>query len=110
VNGHVEIWLWDDANQVWEKAPAAVVTKRMTATGQVIAGAHKLYWLHMNPSAGSSVLELTNAIAGGGAVIYDDFHTDREGHLHSFNPPIPFTTGIYLETFTNMTSTTFGYV
>lgn len=106
----VFLWLWDATNSVWVKAPAVIVPKRMIATGQVIAGAHKLYWLHMNPSAGSSILELTDAIAGGGTVIYDDFHTDREGHLHPFNPPIPFSTGIYLETLTNYTSLVFGYV
>jgi len=103
-------WLWDDANSVWVKAPAAVVTKRMDAVGQVVPGAHKLYWLHMNPSAGSSILELTDDTAGAGTVMYDDFHTDREGHLHQFNPPIPFSDGIYLETFTNLTSVIFGYV
>ena len=104
------IWLWDAANEVWVKAPAVVVSKRMTATGQVISGAHKLYWIEINPSAGSSVFELTDATAGGGTVLYDCFHTARESHVHEFHPPMPFSTGIYLETFTNMTSVIFGYI
>ncbi len=108
--GQVDLYLWDDASGNWVKAPAVVVPKRMVAVGQVIAGAHKLYWLHMNPSAGNSILELTDAIAALGAVLFDDFHTDKEGHIHTFDPPIPFSTGIYLETFTNMTSVLFGYI
>jgi len=104
------IWLWNHITNEWEKAPAVVTTIRLVAAGQVAAGAHKLYWLHMNPSAGNSILELTDAIAALGAVIYDDFHTAKEGHIHTLNPPMPFSTGIYLETFTNMTSVLFGYV
>jgi len=104
------LWLWNHITEEWEKAPACVTPKRMAGTGQVIAGAHKLYWIHMNPSAGSSILELTDAIAALAATLYDDFHTGKEGHLHPFNPPLPFSTGIYLETFTNMTSVLFGYI
>lgn len=103
-------WVFDKANNVWLPAPAVVVPKRMAAAGQVIAGAHWLYWIHMNPSAGNSILVLTDAIAALAATLFDDFHTDKEGHLHPFNPPLPFSTGIYLETFTNMTSVLFGYV
>jgi len=104
------IWLWDHVNEEWVEAPACVTPKRMVGTGQVIAGAHKLYWVHMNPSAGASVLVVTDAIIALAATLYDDFHTDKEGHIHQFNPPIQFSTGIYLETFTNMTSVLFGYV
>ncbi len=104
------IWEWDNANNKWVERPAVVVTKRMTATGLVISGAHKLYWINVNPSAGSSLLELTDDTAGSGTVVYDCFHTDKEAHVHSFSPPMPFSTGIYLETFTNMTSVIFGYI
>ncbi len=104
------LWLWDDANEVWVKAPAVAAVKRIVAVGQVAAGAHYLYWIHMNPSAGNSILVLTDAIAALAAALYDDFHTDKEGHIHQFNPPIPFSAGIYLETFTNLTSVLFGYV
>lgn len=110
MNGHVELWLWDDANRVWVKAPAVVVTKRMVGTGQVIAGAHKLYWMLLNPSAGLSLFELTDDTDGSTAVVLDHFDTSREGHDLPFSPPMPFTTGIYLKTLTNITSITFGYV
>ena len=69
--GQQNIWEWDNANSKWVEKPAVVVTKRMTAAGQVISGAHKLYWIEINPSTGNSVFELTDAIAGGGTVLYD---------------------------------------
>lgn len=87
-----------------------VATKRMVAVGQVIAGAHKLYWIKCNPAAGNSAWQLTDAIAALGVVVLDGFHTNRESHMVPISPPMPFTTGIYLETFTNMTSMTFGYI
>lgn len=104
------LYLWDYTNRVWVKAPAAVVTKRLAATGEVEAGAHKLYWMVLNPGVANSLIELTDAIAGGGAVVLDHFDTTRDGHVMSLWPPMPFTTGIWLETFTNMTSVIFGYV
>lgn len=110
MNGHVELWLWDYTNNSWVKAPAAIIPKRMTATGQVIAGAHKLYWVSMNPSAANSVLELTDAIGGGSAVVFDMYHATRD-HMHMLlNPPMPFATGIWIETLTSFTSVMFGYV
>lgn len=104
------IWLWDNANSAWVKSPAAVVPKRMTGTGLVVAGAHKLFWVSMNPSAANSVLELTDAIAAAAAVVFDMYHATRD-HMHMvLSPPMPFTTGIYIETFTSFTSVMFGYV
>ena len=104
------LFLWNNTLEVWEKAPVVVVTKRMTGTGQVVTGARKLYWINTTPSAGNSLVELTNDTAISGTVIYDCFHTDKETHVHSLIPPMPFSAGIYLETFTNMTSVVFGYV
>ncbi len=93
------------------RADVGLLDVRKTAIGQVGAtGARKLYWLVINPSAGSSVLELTDATAGGAGVKYDCFHTNREAHTHPFDPPLEFSNGIYLETFTNITSVIFGYL
>jgi len=108
--GHATLWEWDAANKIWVEKPAVVAVKRMTAVGQVIAGAHKLYWVDCNPSAGLSAWELTDDLVGGLAIVLDEFHTSRESHMINLNPPMPFTTGIYLKTFTNMNSITFGYV
>jgi len=103
-------WVFDTANDVWLPAPAAVKTERKIATGQVVTGAHKLYWLKCNPSAGNSVWELTDDTDGSTAVVLDCFHTSREGHVSSYSPPMQFNNGIYLKTFTNMTSMVFAYV
>jgi len=103
-------WLWNHISFLWEKAPACVTTKRLTGTGQVAAGAHKLYWIKCNPGAGNSVWELSDDTTGLTATVLDEFHTSREGHTDNFFPPMPFATGIYLKTVTNMTSMVFGYV
>jgi len=105
----VQIWIWDDTLGEWVKQQATSTPVRMDAVGLVIAGQHNLCWLSCNPSAGNSVWELTDAIVGGAAVVLDCFSTARESKMGNFNPPIHFATGIYLETFTNMTSITFGY-
>lgn len=110
MSGHVELWLWDYTNHVWIKAPAVVVTKRMAGTGQVIAGVHKLFWVSMNPSAANSILVLTDDTDGSTATVFDMYHATRD-HMHMvLNPPMPFTTGIYIKTFTSFTSVMFGYV
>ncbi len=93
------------------RAAVGLLTVRMTGTGQVgAAGARKLYWMAVNPSAGNSTIELADAAAGGGAVVFDHYHTDRESHMDTLDPPMEFSNGIYLETFTAMTSVIFGYL
>lgn len=104
------IWLWNHITHLWERSPAVVNTLRVLAAGQVVAGAHKLYWISCNPGAGNSLWELTDAIAALGAVVLDCFSTARESKHGVFSPPMDFTTGIYLETFTNIDAMTFGYI
>ncbi len=82
---------------------------RLTAVGQIKGSAGNLYWMLLNPGAGNSVVELTDSLAAGAAIKVDHFDTTRDGHMVTFDPPLEFATGIYLETFTNMTSVTFGY-
>ena len=106
----VALWLWNSITDEWEKAPAVVTTTRLVAEDTGIAGAHKLYWIKCNPGVANSVWALTDAIAAGGVIIIDSFHAGREGHTVNLSPPMNFLTGIWLETFTNMTSMTFGYV
>lgn len=106
----VGMWEWDSINKKWVKYPLTITTKYMVAAGQVRAGAHKLYWIQCNPAAGNSVWELSDDITGLTATVLDGFHTSRESHMVQISPPMPFATGIYLKTFTNMTSLAFGYV
>ena len=109
-NGHVELWLWDDTLQRWVKYPASSRYQRMTAVGQVVAGQHYLCWMTCRPSGGNSVWEVTDATAAGGGIVVECFSLAQESKMANFRPPIHFTTGIYLETFTAMTSITFGYI
>jgi len=103
-------WLWDPIHELWKPAPYCVVSKRLDAPGLVISGPHELYWMHPNPSAGATVVELTDAIVALGAVVFDHVDSTKDGHMMPFNPPMHFDNGIFLETFTNLTSVTFGYV
>jgi len=107
---HIEQWRWNHIDRVWNKLPAVVTPKRITAIGQVIAGAHNLCWVSMNPSAANSEIALTDDLDGLGATVFDMFHATRD-HMHMvLTPPMPFTTGIYVKTLTNFTSLIFGYV
>ena len=93
------------------RAEVGLLTVRKTAAGQVGAtGARKLYWITMNPSVAASVMELTDDTAALGTVEYDHYHANREAHHVTLDPPMEFSNGIYLETFTNMTSIIFGYL
>jgi len=106
----VIVWKWNHLNNTYEREPAVITYDRRVGTGLVVGGVHKLYWISCNPGAGNSLWELTDAIVALGAVVLDHFHTGREGHVMNYYPPMQFNNGIYLETFTNMTSVVFGYV
>lgn len=104
------IHYWDMIAQEWRKAPAVVRSKRVTATGQVVAWSVKLYWASMNPSAANAAAELTDDLTGLAAVVFDMFHASRD-HMHMvLSPPMLFADGLWLKTLTNMTSVIFGYV
>lgn len=93
------------------RAEVGLLDVRLIAVGQVgAAGARKLYWLTTSPSGANANIELADAAAGGGAVKWDWFCTDRHSHHMVFDPPMEFSTGIFLETFDNMTAVTFGYL
>jgi len=104
------LYEWDYTNKVWVKKPAVITVDRRIGTGLVAGGAHKLYWVACNPGAGNSLWEITDSAVAAGAVILDCFSTSRESKGFVFNPPCPFSEGIYLETFTAMTAITFGYI
>lgn len=101
--------LFDYAIGGYISAKAAVYTNRMVAVGQVVAGTRYLHWVKCNPGAGNSLWELSDDLNGLSATVLDEFHTAREGHTDNFIPAMKFANGIYLKTFTNMTSITFGF-
>jgi len=82
----------------------------LTDAGPVVEAPAKLYWISCNPSVAASVWELTDDLDGLGDTVLDHYHATRDSHNTNLVPPKYFATGIYLKTFTNMTSMTFGYV
>jgi len=83
---------------------------RMTATGRVgVAGAKKLFWIACSPDSPAAEWELTDADAGGGAVVYDHFDSDRHSEQIDFDPPMEFATGIWVDKFDHMKSLVFCY-
>jgi hypothetical protein len=116
----VFLWLWSGTKWVKGLCSAAgalrvvraglpITVTRADSTGAITATATALFWMHLNPSAGNSVLELTDDLDGESAVFWDDFHTERNAEMHTFDPPLPFANGIYVKTLTNFTSIHFGY-
>lgn len=103
-------WLMNHITGIWEEAPAIVTTTLLDAEDEFIAGAHKLYWISCNPSAGNSNWALSDAIIAAQPIVLEHFHTAKESHNTNLIPPMQFNTGIYLEKFVAMTSMTFGYV
>ena len=92
------------------RAEVGLQDLRRIGAGQVKASPGKLYWLKCNPAVAASVWELSDDLDGSTAVKIDGYHATRESHMSTFDPPLEFTTGIYLKTFTNMTSMVFGYL
>ena len=116
------LWLWNDDANAWIKAKCDsrgyqlvneeheyLAPDRHTETGLVNAGETALYWLTLNPSGQNAVMALADAVEGGGTVVYDQFHAGREAEHFNFRPAMKFTNGLYLETFTNLTSVIFGW-
>jgi len=93
-----------------EKAAISATLVRKTVVGSVVAGAHVLHQICINPSAANAVVEFTDAIIAAQPIVWDMFFASRETHHFIFDPPIPFTDGIYLETLTGITSIMLCYV
>lgn len=92
------------------RAEIGATLTRETGAGSVATGARKLFWLTIRPSAANWVLALTDATAGGGTVIWDDGGALQEPCHCVFDPPIEFSTGIYIETYTNLTAVMLDYI
>jgi len=111
---------WDGA--AWDKvsinADGEVMTQpghheltqtRETAVGSVIEDHVHLHWLTINPSGNNNVLELTDDADGSTAVVWDWSHATRYSIHITFEPSFHFATGIYIKTFTALTSVIMGY-
>lgn len=102
-------WRWDPSTSTWVEVPINCPTKRMTATGQVIAAAARLQWISMNPSGPDAEFAISDDTTGLTATVYDHFHSGRDAHHVRIEPTMKFDNGIYLKTLNRMTSIIFGY-
>jgi len=103
-------WVFDYASELWLPEPASVVTKSKVATGQVIAGAHKLYWIACSPDSTGSEFELSDDTDGSTANVYCHFDSDKHSEHLSLSPPMQFSTGIYVKKFDKIKCLHFGYI
>lgn len=85
-------------------------TVRHTAAGAVVAGAHNLYWVACSPDSPSAEWELSDDLDGSTAAVYDHFDSDKHSEHLIFDPPMKFSTGIYIKKFDHMHSLVFCYV
>jgi hypothetical protein len=82
---------------------------RVTATGLVYTGLAYIHWMNIVPSAKANVVDLTDAVGGGGTPIWEAVRETLDSTQITFTPPLKFSTGIYVETFTNMTAINMSY-
>lgn len=90
-------------SSVWK---AAIGPKRVTviAGGPLFAVPTIVYWIACNPDAPNAWWILTDDLDGLGTPAYEHFDTDKHGDHIDFNPPLEFKIGLYVSTFSNMTS------
>ena len=101
-------WLWQWITKEWIKRPACSEGVRKIAVGLIHSGPCYLHWWASNPSVAASAASISNTILGGGAIELDAFASLKDTVSQNLNPPMYFSVGIYLETFTNLTAITFG--
>lgn len=91
------------------RSESGLKLNRLTGAASVKGSPGKLYWITVRGSADGWVVALSDGTASG-TVIWDVGDNTKRGSHINLDPPIPFETGIYLETLTNCTAATFGYI
>lgn len=104
------IWLWDEANNLWVPAPAAVVPVRLVAAGPVVGGAHKLYWITLTSDTDNATITLSDDTDGTTGIVYSLKCLANDSRHVVLAPPMPFTDGIYLKSVDKVDEVIFGYV
>lgn len=115
-------WIWSNPLEDWVKALASseglvvstrceqtLSTIRKIAAGPVLSGAYHVYWLTFNPDGGGAYIALTDALASGSPIKWD-MNGEKVGGQHiTFDPPMIFESGIYIESWAAISSVIFGY-
>lgn len=82
-----------------EDSKIALETPRTTAGGDILlkTGAGKVYWVTASAGATGGAFQLNDSIADGGTDRFD-ITMPASSMIHiNFDPPIRFTTGIFLD-------------
>lgn len=100
-----------ESTATYKRASELCSTKRLTAVGAIKAAAGKLYWITVRPSTQDWYVSIDNSTDGSGTTAWDvGSGGSSSAPFHAvFDPPIPFSTGIYLEAVDHITSITAGY-
>ena len=82
-----------------EKAPIGATVAPVAAAGAVAAGARDIYWIACTPDDPNAEWELSDDTDGSTAEVYCHFDSDKHSEHINFDPPMHFSTGIYVKKF-----------
>ena len=85
-----------------------ILTAKVTTAALIYTGACYIYWITIDPSAGSWVLTLSDGVATGTDKWSLSSSVDAGFHIN-FSKPMKMETGIYADVVTNVTHATIGY-
>lgn len=85
-----------------------ILTVRVTAAGLVYTGPCLIYWITLDPSGATIVLDLSDGVAAG-TTKWSVSDALQDGLHINFGKPMEMATGIYAETVTDLTAATIGY-
>jgi len=88
---------------------ATKATTRITATGAAITGACIVWWMTIAPSAATTVLDISDGTASGTTIWTHSCVSGNGAHIDFGEDGFAFTSGVYVETLTDITAVTFCY-
>ena len=92
------------------RAEVGLSTLLRTAAGQVKASAGKLYWVTLNVDSSGGYIELSNDLDGSTARVYRLQAVANDSKPAILDPPMEFSTGIYLKSVDHIECVIFGYL
>lgn len=94
----------------WKTVGDKLSMTRKTATGSAVSGACKVYWMTIAVDDDHGKLDLSDGTSSGTTIWTWEDYVGVAGGTQNFDPPMPFATGIYIETFYHLGAVTFGYL
>ena len=103
VRADADGWLRVDTKHI----PANFI--RPTSTGLKVTGKCNLHWITLVPSATASVISLTDSLVAGAPQAWGFYRATRDSSHISFEPSLVFSTGLYVQTLTNISMVIIAY-